>query len=172
MPARRAAPFTTCHIALGVMCSPQTTPSLVTARKMKPVVIPDACVRSSTIRFTQPGIGTVRICLPFPIRSATTQCSSRICRSSHFSPTSSARLRPHPISTARIARSRFPLRVSAQGAQRSARYWSKASQFPTRVPRRFAPFTRRIPVAQTVRTLLGEAVFTYRLGRGGVVFCR
>jgi hypothetical protein len=56
----------------------QITPVLLTARKTKLVVIPATCAQSSTARFTQFGIGTVRTCLPFPIKSATTQCSSRI----------------------------------------------------------------------------------------------
>jgi len=33
MPAVRAAAFTTCHTAFGVMCSPQIAPVLLTARK-------------------------------------------------------------------------------------------------------------------------------------------
>ena len=33
IPARRAAPFTTCQMAFGVMCSPQIAPVLLTARK-------------------------------------------------------------------------------------------------------------------------------------------
>ena len=32
-----------------------------------------AAIQSSTERFAQPGTGTVRMCLPFPTRSATTQ---------------------------------------------------------------------------------------------------
>src|SRR5580700_5339868 len=80
IPARRAAPFTTCQMALGVMCSPQIAPVLLTARKIKLVVIPAARVQLSTVHFTQFGIGTVRTCFPFPIKSATTQCSSRILK--------------------------------------------------------------------------------------------
>jgi len=78
IPARRAAPFTTCQMAFGVMCSPQIAPVLLTARKIKLVVIPAARVQLSTVHFTQFGIGTVRTCFPVPIKSATTQCSSRI----------------------------------------------------------------------------------------------
>src|SRR5580693_6495419 len=72
------SPLTTCQMALGVMCSPQIAPVLLTARKIKLVVIPAARVQLSTVHFTQFGIGTVRTCFPFPIKSATTQCSSRI----------------------------------------------------------------------------------------------
>ena len=54
------------------------------------------------------GTGTVRICFPLPIKSARTQWSSQSWKSSFFNPTSSARRSPHPINSARIARSRLP----------------------------------------------------------------
>jgi hypothetical protein len=96
MPARRAAVFTTCQIAFGVIPSPQILPNLFTRRKIRPVPIPATSVHSSTARFAQAGTGSVRICFPLPMRSAITQCSSRICRSSVLRPTSSALLSPHP----------------------------------------------------------------------------
>ncbi len=97
MPARFAAAFTTCQIALGVILSPQILPSRLTRRKIAPPLMPAAVVHSSTARFAHTGTGTVRMCFPLPIRSAITQCSSRTWKSSVPSPTSSARRRPHPI---------------------------------------------------------------------------
>ena len=119
--SRCAAPFTTCHIALGVIPLPQTRPSRFTLRKMVHVLMPAARVHSSTARFTHIGIGTVRMCFPLPIRSAMTQCSSLTWGSSTLSPTSSARRSPQPTSRARIARSRLPRGVFEEDLNSSTR---------------------------------------------------
>jgi hypothetical protein len=44
---------------------------------MRPCAIFAGLNQSSTLSFTQSGIGTVRICLPFPTRSTMAQWSSR-----------------------------------------------------------------------------------------------
>jgi hypothetical protein len=75
MPARFAAAFTTCQIALGVMLSPQILPSRLTRRKIASPSMPAAMIHSSTARFAPAGTGTVRMCFPLPIKSAITQCS-------------------------------------------------------------------------------------------------
>jgi len=64
------------------------------------------CGPSVNHPFTHAGTGTVRICFPLPINSVITQCSSRNWKSSTLSATNSARRKPHPIRTARIALSR------------------------------------------------------------------
>src|SRR6516225_6652818 len=58
---------------------PQTDPRLLTQRKTRPLEIPPAAVQASTADLTQFGTGTVRICLPLPIRSTIAQCSSLLC---------------------------------------------------------------------------------------------
>src|ERR1035438_2142031 len=90
-------------IAFGVMPSPQTLPIRFTRRKIVHPLISAHAIHASMARFTQPGTGTVRMCFPLPIRSATTQCSCRIWKSSALRPASSARRNPQPTSTARIA---------------------------------------------------------------------
>ena len=94
----------------------QIFPSRFTRRKIAPPLMAAAVVHSSTARFAHSGTGTVRMCFPLPIRSAITQCSSRTWKSPIPSPTSSARRRPHPMSSARIARSRLPRRLSDGGS--------------------------------------------------------
>jgi hypothetical protein len=110
--ARLAAAFSLCQMALGVIPAPQILPSRLTRRKTAPLCIPAAVIHSSKTRFVHVGMGTERMCLPLPIKSAITQCASRTGKSSVPSPTSSARRSPHPMSSARIARSRLPLRLS------------------------------------------------------------
>ena len=99
--------------------------------------------------FAHIGTGTVRMCFPLPIRSAITQCSSRSWRSSILSPTSSARRSPHPMSSARIARSRLPRRSSDGGSSSKVLDCSTVNQLPIRTPIGVAPLTRRIPAASS-----------------------
>lgn len=73
-----------------------------------PSLMSVALTHSSTARFAHTGTGTVRMRFPFPIRSASTQCSSRIWKACLWSPTSSARRSPQPINKAKMARSRLP----------------------------------------------------------------
>lgn len=112
MSARFAAAFTMCQMAFGVMPAPHSLSSLLSRRKITPLLIPAAAIHLSTARFVHAGMGTVRMCFPLPIKSAITQCYPRTWKSSVPSPTSSARRSPHPISSDRIARSRLSLRLS------------------------------------------------------------
>jgi hypothetical protein len=75
---------------------------------------------SSIMTFTQAGTGTVHSRLPLPARSGMTQRESRSWMSSKSKETSSARRKPQPISSARIARSRQPMSVERSGAFSSA----------------------------------------------------
>ena len=68
MPARRAPAFTTCQTALGVSPSPQIFPIRLIPRKMMPLLISAAEVQASSVCLTQPGTGTVRICLTNQVR--------------------------------------------------------------------------------------------------------
>ena len=52
---------TTSQSTLAVIPSPHTRPALLIARKTRPCVRPAALVHSSTLIFTHPGIGTVRM---------------------------------------------------------------------------------------------------------------
>ena len=82
--------------------------------------MPAAVSHTSIASFTQAGTGTVRICLPLPIRSTMAQRSSRRCKLSSVSSASSRRRRPHPSRMARIVRLRFPVRVCLSGTCQSA----------------------------------------------------
>lgn len=158
MAVRLAAAFTTCQIALGVIASPQGLTRRLTRRKIIPLLMPAAVVHSSTAHFTQFGTGTVRMCFPLPTKSAITQCSSRIWKSSVSGPTSSARRNPHPMRNARIARSRFPRRSSAWSWLSKVLDCSTVNQLPIRMPRRFAPLRRRMPAASSgLRRPVSEA---------------
>ena len=64
--------------------------------------------------FTPAGTVTVRIRLPFPAMSGSTQRPSRCCKSSTSIRSSSARRSPQPSRRARIARSRSPVRVAGR----------------------------------------------------------
>ena len=70
IPADAAATLTMCQIAFGVIPPPQTLPRRFTRRKIGPLETPAAAIHSSTRRFAHEGIGTVRMCLPLPTRSA------------------------------------------------------------------------------------------------------
>jgi hypothetical protein len=70
--------FTTCHIAFGVSPSPQSLPMRFTRRKIVPALISAVAIQASSVCLTHDGTGTVRMCFPLPIKSAMTQCSSRI----------------------------------------------------------------------------------------------
>jgi hypothetical protein len=91
-------------------------PPLLSVRNTAPLVIPARSSHSSRIAFTHGGTGTVRSRLPLPTRSGSTQRASRSWMRSTSSATSSARRRPHPISSARMARSRQPMSVDRSGA--------------------------------------------------------
>ena len=86
------------------------------AAKHPPSPTPAALVHSWSAAFTQSGTGTVRICLPLPIKSTSAQCSSRCWTSRTWSFATSARRRPQPRRMARMARSRRPFNVCPSGA--------------------------------------------------------
>jgi len=146
IPARFAASRTTSQITLGVIPSPQTLPALLIDRNTHPLSIPAVTVQLSTATFSQFGIGTVRMCPPFPIKSAMTQCSSRSCTELILSASSSPRRSPHPRRIASMAWFRFVLSVWMSGSASRRLPWSTVSQLPMRTPRRRTPFTRRMPV--------------------------
>ena len=79
---------------------------------------------------------------------------------------SSARRRPHPRSTARMARSRLPVRVCGSGACSRSLAWSFISQFPTRVPCRSTPGTRSIAAAVAGSSIWLSAISraSFRIG--------
>jgi hypothetical protein len=56
------------------------------------------------------------MCPPLPTRSTMAQCSSRCCKCLQSRSANSRRRSPQPSKTARIARSRLPLRVFGSGA--------------------------------------------------------
>ena len=77
MPTLFAKSRTTYQTAFSVTPFPQTLPVLLIDRNRRPDAVPDACVQSSIRFFTQAGTGTVRKCLPLPIRSTMAQWPSR-----------------------------------------------------------------------------------------------
>ena len=89
MPRLAAASRTTCHSTFAVIPFPQTRPALLIERKITPSVMPLASFHTSIAAFTHAGIGTVRMCPAFPIKSAITQCSSRTPMASIRRPSSS-----------------------------------------------------------------------------------
>jgi hypothetical protein len=91
--------------------------------------------------YTQFGTGTVRMCLPLPIKSTIAQRSSRRCKLPKVSSASSRRRRPHPSRMARIARLRFPVRVCSSGTCQSAAASPAVSQLPKREPSLRTPLT-------------------------------
>ena len=121
------------HMPNHFLCyhGPQTESIRLTHRNNEPDFIAAPDVHTSIAAFTQSGTGTLRMCEPFPMRSAITQCPSLCCRCSSFKPAASALRKPHPNKTARMARSRRPRAVCKSGAWRTARLWSAVNQFPS-----------------------------------------
>jgi len=149
MPTFFAYSFTTCQTTRSVTPSPQCLPARQTHRNNLPAERAAAATHVSTDALTQSGTGTVRMCPPLPTRSTMAQCSSRFCRWVNSRSASSRRLSPQPSKTARIARSRLPLRVSGSGACQNRRASSAVSQFPSLTPNFLAPFTLRMPAASS-----------------------
>jgi hypothetical protein len=75
---------------------PTTLPHLLTARKIRPSVIPAASSHLRTATSTQSGTGTVRIRPPLPEMSTKTARPSRSWRSETVRPTSSPRRSANP----------------------------------------------------------------------------
>lgn len=95
--------LTTCQIVFSEMPCPHGLPARQTHRNSGPLSIPAAVNHASSVSFTQFGTGTVRMCLPLPMRSTIAQRSSRRCNLSSVSSASSRRRKPQP---SRMARSR------------------------------------------------------------------
>jgi hypothetical protein len=159
MPARFAAAFTTCQIALGVIRSPQIFPTRLTRRKMTPST---PAAQSTHRRRISPTLE------PEPYG-----CVS-LCQSGRRSPSAPRGPRNLPF-RARLAR---PVVGRIQGAEpespdhvcfgdclrmileaRSGTDRQSAGcQSELRTPRRFSPLTRRIPAASSgLRRPLSEA---------------
>jgi hypothetical protein len=128
---------------------PQTDPLLFTHRKIRPLETRAATVQSSTAALTQSGTGTVRICPAFPTRSIMAQWPSLCCRCSIVRWANLDRRSPQVKQSARMARLRLPRMVPTSGASSKALASSAVNQFPRRTPSRLAPFTRRIPAADS-----------------------
>ncbi len=141
--------LTTCQTVFSEMPSPQILLARQTHRKRGPLSIPAAVNHTSRVSFTQLGTGTVRMCLPLPTRSTIAQRSSRSCKLSSLSSASSRRRRLHPRRMARIARFRFPVRVSPSGACQSEVASRAVSQLPKREPSLRTPLTRWMPAANS-----------------------
>jgi hypothetical protein len=128
---------------------PQTTPLRQTHRKILPCATFATVNQSSIVCFTQLGIGTVRMCPPFPTRSTIAQRSSRRWMWSSVRSMSSLLRSPQPRRTARMARSLLPFTLCLFGSCHRERASSTVNQFPSRMPSFFAPFTRRMPAASS-----------------------
>ena len=124
-------------------------PPLPNERNRVPPVRYAAEIQASALVFTKFGTGTVRIRPALPARSGKTQRASRCSKLSTSRATSSARRSPQPMRSARIARSRFPLRDDGSGALSREPACSRVSQFPALTPSRLAPFTLVIPAASS-----------------------
>ena len=61
------------HVPLSVIPLPQMRPNRPVQRNKRPSVIRATVVHAATAVCTQSGTGTVRMCLPFPMRSTRTQ---------------------------------------------------------------------------------------------------
>jgi len=120
-------------------------------------------VHLSTASFTHSGTGMVRMCPPFPLRSAMTQWPSRSWKSSRRTAVTSALRRPYPTRSASRARLRRLRSVSALSAANNFLPSSAVCQFPTRTPSRRTPFTRCMPAARSgLRSPQSEASYASR----------
>jgi hypothetical protein len=149
MPQLEAASRTIDQITFAVKPRPRTLPVSPMARKSVPAQNPAALTQSSTADLTQLGTGIVRMWRPLPMRSASTQCSSRSSKSSTLTATSSALRKPQPRSMVRMAWLRRSRSCLPECTARSFLPCSAVSQLPTRTPRRFAPLTLRMPAARS-----------------------
>src|SRR5271155_2987086 len=150
-------------MTLGVKPCPQILPALLIDRSNGPEVMPAPTVQLSTASFTHCGTGIVRMWPPFPLRSAMTQWPSRDWRSSNRKVVTSALRRPQPMRSESKARFRRLRRVQAVSAPSNFLPSSAVSQFPTRIPSRLRPFTRRMPAARSgLRSPQSDASYASR----------
>jgi hypothetical protein len=148
-PALRADFLTMCQTAFSEICSPLTCPDRSTFLNMHPSLIWAAVIQQSSCTRTQSGIGTVRMCRPFPTRSTIAQRPSRCSRSRNRSETASCLRSPQASRSASRALSRLPFNLSESGASHSALLSSADSQLPRRTPIFLNPRTRRMPAARS-----------------------
>jgi hypothetical protein len=141
--------LTTCQTVFSEIPCPQSLPARQTHRNSGPLSISAAANHASSVSFTQLGTGTVRMCLPLPMRSTKAHRSSRRCKLSNVSSASSRRRSPQPSSIAKMARLRFPVRVSRSGSCQSAEASPAVSQLPSREPSLRTPLTRWMPAASS-----------------------
>src|SRR6266851_6637794 len=73
IPSLSAYSLTTCQTTFSVISVPQTVPLRQTHRKILPWASCAIASQSSMVCFTQSGMGTVRMCPPFPTRSTIAQ---------------------------------------------------------------------------------------------------
>ena len=98
--------------------------------------------QSSTSRLAQAGTGTVRMCFPFPIKSATTQCSSR--KILPFEPDKFSS--PEPTADQQGQDGLIAICPERPLPAPCTTFFDcpTVSQLAIRTPRRLAPFTRRL----------------------------
>jgi hypothetical protein len=142
------ASFTTPHITFGLNPFIGIRPALLIPRKIGPLQILAADSQDCRASPTQFGIGTVRICRPFPTRSAKTQCSSVAVGRGRIK-------QPVRRGAGRNREEQQPLRSRAFRASNPDQKRAEGpcpaglSQFPIFTPCFLAPFTRRIPAARS-----------------------
>ena len=108
--------FNVCQTTFSVSRSPKTRSPRLTGRNRCPSVTLATAGHASIVFFTHAGIGIVRTCPFFPIRSTMHQrlFLCWVCFIVRFA--SSDRRSPHPSRVANIARSRSPFFVRTSGA--------------------------------------------------------
>ena len=90
--------FTTCQTVFSEVPSPHGLPARQTHRKRGPLSMPASINHRSRVSFTQLGTGTVRMCLPLPIRSTIRLLRAGVLLQRHLSghgPMGRVGLRPH-----------------------------------------------------------------------------
>lgn len=123
-------------------------PARQTHLRSGPPSIPAAVNHASSVFFTQFATGMVRMCLLLPMRPTIAQRSSRRCKLSSVSSANSWRRRPQPNRMARVALSRFSVRVCPSDTCRSAvsRHCKPVAQTRARLR---TPLTRWMPATNS-----------------------
>ena len=149
MSTRFAAALTTCQIAFGVRLAPHIFPTLPTRRKRAPVLILAASVQSSTTRFAHVGTehGANVLSLANQVGDYPVLLTDLKIFQSESNQFGASQTTTNQY--AKIARSRLPRRLSPCGSASKVLDCSTVSQFPIRMPKRFAPLTRPIPAASS-----------------------
>jgi len=117
---------------------------------------------ASTSDFTQSGTGTARMCAALPTKSAITQCPSRWWRRSTLKSATSPLLRPQLHINDKIALSRRPSMFERRRLNHGAALFG-GQPVSSRTPIRLAPFTRRMPAANSgLRSPVSAASYARR----------